>query len=105
MQGPVGGAALRLLHLWAAASYHHGWRPTVAFAFEEPELPMAPELRLVLDVPWGHSARHIEMRTFRAPLHQDEIGEWGVCEGDVILTADFRLHICWGTPLALAFEV
>ncbi|CAJ1355245.1 unnamed protein product [Effrenium voratum] len=50
---PVGGAALRLLHLWAAASYHHGWRPTVAFAFEEPELPMAPELRLVLDVPWG----------------------------------------------------
>ena len=42
---PVAGAALRL-RVWAAASYHHGWSPSVAFATEAPELPFSPELRL-----------------------------------------------------------
>lgn len=42
---PVAGAALRVLHVWAAASYHHALQPSVAFATESPELPFTPELR------------------------------------------------------------
>eukprot|EP00434_Breviolum_minutum_P012932 symbB.v1.2.011400.t1/scaffold764.1/size165801/6 len=50
---PVAGAALRVLHVWAAASYHHALKPSVAFATESPELPFRPELRLILDTPWA----------------------------------------------------
>ena len=42
---PVAGAALRVLHVWAAASYHHALKPSVAFATESQELPFTPELR------------------------------------------------------------
>ena len=42
---PIAGAALRVLHVWAAASYHHSLKPSVAFATESPELPFTPELR------------------------------------------------------------
>jgi len=47
---PVGGAAVRMLHVWAAASYHHGLQPSLAFATEH--LDFRPELRFVLDVDW-----------------------------------------------------
>ncbi|CAE7469121.1 unnamed protein product [Symbiodinium natans] len=49
---PLAGAAIRILHVWAAASYHHGWRPSLAFATEARELPFTTELTLLLDVPW-----------------------------------------------------
>ncbi|CAE6941977.1 Ttn [Symbiodinium sp. CCMP2592] len=54
---PVAGAAIRILHVWAAASYHHGWRPRLAFATEAQELPFSAELALILDTPWAHLLR------------------------------------------------
>ena len=49
---PVGGAALRLLHVWATASYHHGMDVAQAFATEAEELTFRPELLLATDVVW-----------------------------------------------------
>ncbi|CAE7701276.1 unnamed protein product, partial [Symbiodinium sp. CCMP2456] len=54
---PVAGAAIRILHMWAAASYHHGWRPRLAFATEAQELPFSAELALVLDASWAQLLR------------------------------------------------